>query len=156
MANEIERKFLVDMKRWRPSAAGMLYRQGYLSSAKERVVRVRIAGTQAYLTVKGPTVGITRSEFEYVIPLADATAMLDSLCDGPQIEKTRHREDFAGRVWEVDVFHGDNEGLVIAEIELASVTEDFERPPWAGREVSDDPRYYNNNLAANPYRNWRR
>ena len=118
-------------------------------------MRVRVAGTQAYLTIKGPTVGITRSEFEYPIPLTEAEAMLDTLCNGPLIEKTRHREEFAGRTWEVDVFHGDNDGLVVAEIELASETEEFVRPPWASREVSDDPRYFNNNLASNPYKNWR-
>jgi adenylate cyclase len=155
VASEIERKFLVDTRSWWPSTAGVLYRQGYLSSAKECVVRVRIAGEHGYLTIKGPTSGITRSEFEYPIPLADAAALLDGLCQRPLIEKTRHREAFAGRIWEVDVFHGDNEGLVVAEIELASAADDVAVPPWAGPEVSDDPRYFNSNLVANPYRNWR-
>jgi adenylate cyclase len=155
MANEIEHKYLVDTALWHPANAGTLYRQGYLSSVKERVVRVRIAGEQGFLTVKGVTVGVTRLEFEYPIPLADATIMLDQLCERPLIEKTRHRETFAGRTWEIDVFHGDNDGLVYAEVEVASAADRIMLPPWAGAEVSDDPRYFNNNLAANPYKNWR-
>jgi adenylate cyclase len=155
MATEIERKFLVDTTRWHPGSAGVLYRQGYLSASKQGVVRVRIAGKRGYLTIKSATEGISRSEFEYPIPLADAAAILDGLCVPPFIEKTRYREEFAGHIWEVDVFHGDNDGLVIAEIELASATEQVALPRWAATEVSDDPRYFNNNLAANPYRNWK-
>jgi CYTH domain-containing protein len=155
MANEIEHKYLVDTGLWRPANAGTLYRQGYLSSVKERVVRVRIAGEQGFLTVKGITVGVTRLEFEYPIPLADATVMLDQLCERPLIEKTRHRETFAGRTWEIDVFHGDNDGLVFAEVEVANAADRVTLPPWAGAEVSADPRYFNNNLANNPYKNWR-
>ncbi|MGE5201845.1 MAG: CYTH domain-containing protein [Acidobacteriota bacterium] len=155
MTEEIERKFLVDTAEWRPGAAGTLYRQGYLSSVKERVVRVRIAGERGFLTVKGITSGISRLEFEYPIPLADAKAMLDGLCERPLIEKTRHREVFAGRTWEIDVFHGDNDGLVVAEVEIASPEEKVELPRWAVAEVSSDPRYFNSNLAANPYKNWR-
>jgi adenylate cyclase len=156
MATEIEHKFLVRMDLWRPAGPGLFYRQGYLSSVSARVVRVRVVGDKALLTVKGPSVGITRSEFEYPIPLDDATAMLDALCERPIIEKTRHRESFAGRMWEIDVFHGDNEGLVLAEVEVASEADPVALPPWAGAEVSHDLRYFNSNLVANPYKNWRR
>jgi CYTH domain-containing protein len=117
MAKEIERKFLVNTALWR-AAAGTPYRQGYLSSVNERVVRVRIAGDRGFLTIKGLTTGVSRLEFEYPIPLADAAVMLDQICERPLIEKTRHLEVFAGRKWEIDVFHGDNDGLVVAEVEL--------------------------------------
>jgi adenylate cyclase len=156
MATEIEHKYLVRTDLWRPAGPGLHYRQGYLSSATARVVRVRVAGEKAFLTVKGSSVGITRSEFEYPIPLVDATAMLKGLCERPIIEKTRHRETFAGRVWEIDVFHGDNEGLVLAEVEVASEMDPVALPLWAGAEVSHDPRYFNSNLVANPYTTWRR
>jgi len=154
MAREIEHKYLVKTGLWRPAGAGMLYRQGYLSSLKERVVRVRIAGDHGFLTIKGVTTGVSRLEFEYPIPREDAAVLLDELCERPLIEKTRHRETFAGKTWEIDVFHGDNEGLVLAEIEVASPAERVALPPWAGDEVSDDPRYFNNNLVAHPYRTW--
>lgn len=156
MAHEIEHKYRVDTALWRPADAGILYRQGYLSSVKERVVRVRIAGEQAFLTVKGISAGLSRLEFEYPIPLADAAVMLDRLCEQPLIEKTRHRERVAGRCWEIDVFHGDNDGLVVAEVEVVDPSEPVILPPWAEAEVSGDPRYFNNNLVANPYKNWRR
>ncbi|HVM81466.1 MAG TPA: CYTH domain-containing protein [Stellaceae bacterium] len=155
MALEIERKYLVDTLLWRPHGAGVLYRQGYLSSVKERVVRVRIAGDRGSLTIKGTTTGLTRLEFEYAIPLEDASVLLDRLCERPLIEKTRYRESFAGRSWEIDVFHGDNDGLVVAEIELAKATDAIVLPPWAGAEVSNDPRYFNSNLIAHPYKHWR-
>jgi adenylate cyclase len=155
MAKEIERKFLVDTALRRATAGGTLYRQGYLSSAKERVVRVRIAGDRGFLTIKGLTTGVSRLEFEYPIPLSDATGMLDQLCGRPLIEKTRYREVFADRTWEIDVFHGDNDGLVVAEVEIAHPEDKVELPRWAGAEVSNDPRYFNNNLAAHPYRYWR-
>jgi len=137
------------------TAAGTLYRQGYLSSVKERVVRVRIAGDRGFLTIKGLTTGVSRLEFEYPIPLPDATVMLDQLCERPLIEKTRYREVYADRIWEIDVFHGDNDGLVVAEVEIANPEQKVELPRWAGAEVSNDPRYFNNNLAAHPYRYWR-
>lgn len=155
MPLEIEHKYLVNLELWKPQTAGVLYRQGYLSSVKERVVRVRIAGDKAFLTVKGLTVGIERSEFEYSIPLEDAAAMLDRLCERPLVEKTRYREAHGSRTWEIDVFHGENDGLVVAEIEVASADEAISLPPWAGAEVSSDPRYFNSNLATNPYKNWR-
>ena len=155
MPSEIERKYLVPKEAWKPSTSGVLYRQGYLSSTIERVVRIRIAGDRAYLTVKGPATGVTRLEFEYSIPIDDAATMLDRLCERPLIEKTRYREEFEGHHWEVDEFHGNNSGLVIAEIELANASEQFAMPPWAAAEVSDDPRYFNANLVLNPYKNWR-
>lgn len=155
MASEIERKYLVDVAVWKPRGDGVLIKQGYLSSSKERVVRVRIEGGSAALTIKGVTTGITRAEYEYEIPLADAEAMLANLCEQPLIEKHRHREEHGGKTWEVDVFHGDNDGLVVAEVELASETEKISIPPWAVEEVSDDPRYYNANLLTHPYSRWR-
>lgn len=155
MAHEIERKFLVDVAAWKPVDAGTLFRQGYLSSHKERVVRVRIEGTAAKLTIKGATQGVTRVELEYSIPLGDAELMLATLCEQPLIEKTRHKELHGGKLWEIDVFHGDNDGLVMAELELASEDETYETPAWVLREVSDDPRYYNSNLISAPYKSWR-
>lgn len=155
MAKEIERKFLVKLAEWTPQGAGKYYKQGYLNSQKERVVRVRIAGDKGQLTIKGVTTGVTRAEFEYAIPVEEAGLMLDNLCEQPLIEKHRHKEVHGGKTWEIDVFHGDNEGLVVAEIELKSEDEAFERPAWLGPEVSSDPRYFNSNLLKNPYRNWK-
>ena len=154
MAQEIERKFLVVGDAWRALAEGVVYRQGYLSTDADRTLRVRTVGAKGYLTVKGITVGATRTEFEYEIPLADADAMLDELCLRPIIEKTRHKIPFDGLVWEVDVFAGDNDGLVVAEVELASEDQEFRLPDWIGEEVTDDPRYYNANLVAHPYKAW--
>ena len=154
MAKEIERKFLIAGEGWRDEAAGTFFRQGYLSTVKERTVRVRSKGDQGFLTVKGISVGATRAEFEYEIPLEDANEMLDSLCERPIIEKTRYRVSYQGFVWEVDEFAGDNAGLIVAEIELASEDQKFPRPPWVGREVSDDPRYFNANLIAHPFKAW--
>jgi CYTH domain-containing protein len=115
---------------------------------------VRIEGDRAKLTIKGPSVGVTRSEFEYPIPVEDATPLLDHLCEQPLIDKHRHKEVHGGKTWEIDVFHGENDGLVIAEIELGSEDEKFAIPAWAVREVSSDPRYFNSNLLKNPYKNW--
>ena len=154
MSHEIERKYLVDRARWSPSGPGVHLVQGYLSSHAERVVRVRVAGDAGKLTIKGITTGITRVELEYDIPLADAKLMLDTLCERPLIDKHRYTEDVAGRTWEIDIFHGDNDGLVVAEVELQAETDTVELPPWVGREVSDDPRYYNANLLAAPYSTW--
>ncbi|MDQ3368997.1 MAG: CYTH domain-containing protein [Myxococcota bacterium] len=155
MAQEIERKFVVDMAQWQADGEGERYEQGYLSSHAERVVRVRIEGPRAKLTIKGATRGVTRAEFEYDIPIDDAQTMLRTLCEQPVIEKHRHRVPYEGKTWEVDVFGGENVGLVIAELELAAEDEPFAVPPWAVREVSDDPRYYNSNLVKAPYRTWR-
>jgi adenylate cyclase len=153
MGKEIERKFVVDTAAWNPQGAGTHFKQGYLNSQKERVVRVRIEGDRAKLTIKGPSVGVTRSEFEYTIPVEDAAILLDNLCEQPLIDKHRHKEVHGGKTWEIDVFHGDNEGLVVAEIELASEDEKFQAPAWAVREVSSDSRYFNSNLLKHPYKN---
>ncbi len=152
MAKEIERKFLVKEGSWR-NAKGTLYRQGYLNSVKERVVRVRAIDDKGYLTIKGLTVGASRLEFEYEIPRQDADRLLD-ICEKPIIEKTRFKvmaEDF---VWEIDEFFGENQGLIVAEIELESENQDFPRPDWIGDEVTGDPRYFNSNLIKNPYKTW--
>ena len=154
MGIEIERKFLVQGDGWKTSP-GLLYRQGYLNRDKARTVRVRMAGDAAFLTVKGVSVGATRAEFEYPIPVADATALL-ALCDGPLIEKTRYRVRVEGTLWEVDAFAGDNAGLVVAEVELAAEDQPFVRPNWLGDEVTHDPRYFNSNLAVQPYTRWQR
>ena len=155
MGTEIERKFLIRHRAWTPSGPGTHFKQGYLSSQKERVVRVRIEGTRAKLTIKGPTRGVSRSEFEYQIPVADADILLDQLCEQPLIDKHRHLEVFAGRTWEIDVFHGLNDGLIVAEVELPSEDAPLELPPWIGHEVSGDPRYFNSNLLKHPYSTWK-
>ncbi|MBE3025171.1 CYTH domain-containing protein [Janthinobacterium sp. BJB1] len=154
MGIEIERKFLLASDAWRGLGQPVLLRQGYLSSARERVVRVRIEGEQAMLTIKGANVGATRGEWEYPIPLADAVELLDGLCEQPLIEKVRHRIEHAGMVWEIDEFLGANAGLVVAEIELASEDQPFEKPEWIGAEVSGDARYYNANLIRHPFSQW--
>lgn len=153
MPAEIERKFLVTDESWRKGAVGTPYVQGYLSRDPERIVRIRRAGEKAFVTIKGLTTGVTRAEFEYAIPPADADAMF-ALCLGPLIEKTRFLVPWGGKRWEVDEFYGDNAGLIVAELELASEDEVFERPPWLGREVSDDPRYGNSRLVEHPFRTW--
>ena len=152
MGREIERKFLVDGTGWR-TGQGVEYRQGYLSTVKERTVRVRRAGEKAYLTIKGANVGSTRCEYEYEIPVADADEILD-LCPRPLVEKRRYRVDYAGLTWEIDEFTGAKEGLVLAEVELTSADVAVRQPPWVGKEVTDDPRYFNANLVEYPYRNW--
>ena len=153
VAVEIERKFLVQGDGWRQGASGVRYVQGYLNRDKARTVRVRIAGTQGFLTIKGESVGATRAEFEYPIPLDDAQALL-ALCEGPCIDKTRYCIPLDGMVWEVDVFAGDNAGLVVAEIELPSEDAPFTRPCWLGAEVTHDARYFNSNLSRYPYGRW--
>ncbi|PSN17398.1 adenylate cyclase [filamentous cyanobacterium CCP5] len=154
MGQEIERKFLVKTELWQPPEAGCPMRQGYLPVQDKRTVRVRIAGDRAYLTLKGPAQGLVRPEFEYPIPVADAEAILRDLCAGPLIEKTRYRVSFANLIWEVDEFLGDNLGLLLAEVELSAPDQLVELPPWAGLEVTDDPRYYNASLARYPFREW--
>ncbi|UCC50086.1 MAG: CYTH domain-containing protein [Anaerolineaceae bacterium] len=154
MAREIERKYLIrEDKNWR-DIPGAVYRQGYLSTVKERTVRVRTIGQKGYLTIKGITVGATRLEFEYEIPVAEANEMLDALCERPLIEKTRRKIEHDGLIWELDEFFGVNAGLVIAEVELESEDTIFEKPPWIAKEVTDDPRYFNANLVANPFSLW--
>jgi adenylate cyclase len=154
VAIEIERKFLVVGDEWRSLGVGTVYRQGYIVSGRGRTVRVRVAGDRAYLTIKGAPAGFSRSEFEYPIPLADATELLDTLCDRPLIEKTRHKIDWAGLIWEVDEFAGENQGLIMAEVELTDPQQSITQPDWIGEEVTGDPRYYNSNLTKYPFTRW--
>ncbi|MBT6364798.1 CYTH domain-containing protein [Schleiferiaceae bacterium] len=154
MAKEIERKFLVAHQAWRESVNTIhVYRQGYLSYDSERTVRVRATEVTGYLTIKGITEGLTRDEFEYEIPLADALALLQ-LCERPAIEKKRYIVPNGAHVWEVDVFEGVNEGLVVAEIELGSEDEAFDKPNWLGNEVSGDRKYSNSALSLHPFKDW--
>jgi CYTH domain-containing protein len=155
MGTEIERKFLLTGDEWRTMAAGVVYCQGYLCLEKDSTVRVRIAGDKAFLTIKGKSSGISRMEYEYPIPLEDARVMLAELCARPIIEKKRYRITFQGFVWEVDEFSGENEGLLVAEIELEEEGQEFEKPSWIGEEVSSDRRYANANLVRNPYSTWK-
>jgi CYTH domain-containing protein len=152
MTREIERKFLVKEGNWR-NEKGTEYRQGYLNSTKERIVRVRTIDDKGYLTVKGLTVGATRMEFEYEIPHRDAGALL-GICEKPLIEKTRFKVEAGGFVWEIDEFSGENLGLIVAEVELESEDQKFLKPDWVGEEVTGDPRYFNSNLIKNPYTKW--
>jgi len=154
MGVEIERKFLVRDRGFLAGVAGIPYRQGYLSTEVDRTVRIRRAGSHAFVTIKGRSRGATRAEFEYEVPLDDVDALL-ALCLPPIIEKVRHRVPHAGLLWEVDVFGGVNDGLVVAEVELPSEETVVDLPPWIGDEVTGDPRYYNANLIAHPYREWR-
>ncbi len=154
MGVEIERKFLLAGDGWRALGHPVLLRQGYLSSQRERVVRVRIEGGQAMLTIKGQSVGASRGEWEYPIPLHDAAELLDTLCEQPLIEKYRTRVKVGAHVWEVDEFLGANQGLMVAEIELQSEDEPFDKPEWVGQEVTDDERYFNSSLIRNPYTRW--
>jgi adenylate cyclase len=161
MATEIERKFLVKGDEWRRQsqpeaslATGIVYRQGYLSTKKDCSVRVRLVGDRGYLTIKGLTQGFSRAEYEYVIPAEDARDMLDNLCVRPLIDKTRYKIEYAGLTWEVDEFAGENQGLIIAEVELPEENHQIELPAWIDKEVSDDPRYYNVNLIQHPYIQW--
>lgn len=153
MAVEIERKFLVVGEGWRSQATGTYYCQGYLNRDPGRTVRVRIAGDRAYLTIKGKPEGLRRLEFEYAIPVADARALL-ALCDRPPIEKTRYRLPQGTIVWEIDEFAGDNQGLIVAEVELTDPQQPFDCPDWLGAEVSEDARYTNARLAEHPFSTW--
>jgi len=154
MGIEIERKFLVHGEGWRQQASAQTrFSQGYLSRDPARTVRVRIAGEQAFLTIKGATTGASRAEFEYGIPLADARQLL-AISDGPGVEKIRHLCPHEGMTWEVDEFLGANAGLVVAEIELQSEGQAFGRPAWLGEEVTGDARYVNANLAVHPFTRW--
>jgi adenylate cyclase len=156
MAKEIERKFLVRSNDYQIGATAVHYHQGYIPTLNGTTVRVRIAGERAMLTLKGKAVGFSRDEYEYEIPVADAKEMLARLCVPPTIEKVRYTLPWAnGRKWEVDEFMGDNAGLVVAEIEVASEEETFERPEWLGEEVTGDHRYYNSALCRQPYSTWK-
>lgn len=155
MALEIEHKFLLANDAWRSEIKhSVQYRQGYLSSSPLSSVRVRVSDTQAWLNIKSATLGTHRQEYEYEIPLTDANAILDTLCIKPLIEKTRHFIFRNPHVWEVDEFSGENAGLIVAEIELSQIGEAFTKPNWLGLEVTDDLRYYNNNLTKSPFKDW--
>lgn len=154
MGIEIEKKFLLLNDSWREKATGVSYLQGYLANEAGLTVRVRIAGPRAYLTVKGPSQGAGRLEYEYQIPVEDAESMLRSLCRKSLIEKTRYTLDHGGFTWEIDVFHGDNQGLTVAEIELETEDQEFAKPPWVGDEVTGDSRYYNARLVDHPFKHW--
>ncbi len=155
MGLEIERKFLVDHEKWRQvvKPAGTNFRQGYLLNDDKRTIRIRVTGEQGFITIKGATSGITRREYEYKIPVKEGIELLDAFAVS-EVEKTRYRIEFAGKIWEVDEFAGDNAGLIMAEIELDNETETFAIPPWVTLEVSDDARYYNSNLSINPFKKW--
>jgi adenylate cyclase len=154
VGTEIERKFLVNDPSILDSVAGTAYRQGYLSTDPDRTVRVRRAGDHGFVTIKGRGEGASRPEYEYEIPVADADELIDRLALRPIVEKVRHRLETGGLTWEIDVFGGENEGLILAEVELPSEDHAFEVPVWAGDDVTDDPRYYNANLVEHPYRTW--
>jgi len=155
MATEIERKFLILNQDWQEYTKSELHIvQGYLATNEFSSTRIRIQNDKANINIKSATLGITRTEFEYSIPVDDARLMLDDLCIKPVIEKTRFTVEHMGHTWEIDVFSGDNEGLIVAEIELSSPDEAFEKPSWIGEEVSNDARYYNACLVNNPYKNW--
>jgi adenylate cyclase len=155
MPQEIERKFLVKDSSYRQMGDSLHIHQGFLSTDKERVVRIRIHGKKAMITIKGSSEGLTRPEFEYMIPVEDSQFLLENLCIKPTIEKYRYNVNFEGFTWEIDEFLGENEGLVIAEIELKSDDQDFPKPAWIGEEVSGDARYYNASLVTNPYKRWK-
>lgn len=151
MGMEIERKFIVNSDAYKRGAKGTRFRQGYLSIHRARVVRVRFEGDRPVLTIKGEKVGAAAPEFNYEIPASDAQELLDHICIQPIIEKTRYDVEYGGHIWHVDEFHGANNGLVLAEIELGQEDERFQRPPWLGEEVTEDYRYSNARLTVEPF-----
>ncbi|HEX6426160.1 MAG TPA: CYTH domain-containing protein [Niastella sp.] len=155
MGIEIERKFLVNKDKWSLvlKEEKSLFRQGYIVSDPEKTVRVRLTDKEGYLTIKGPAVGLARPEYEYSIPKEDAQQLLDSFCKS-EVHKIRYFIDHNNKLWEVDEFLGQNEGLIVAEIELTSEDEPFSIPDWIDKEVTDEKKYSNSNLAINPYKNW--
>jgi adenylate cyclase len=156
MALEIERKYLVDLEKLGTLENGNRIKQGYLSTNKDAVVRVRVKNDKAYLTIKGSNIGATRLEFEYEIEVVEANEMLDKLCQKPIIDKTRYLIDYENHTFELDIFYGDNDGLVVAEVELLDENETIKLPSWIKEEVTSDERYYNSNLMKNPYKNWKK
>lgn len=154
MGKEIERKFLVKDSNFKKMCTGQLYKQGYLNSDPNRTVRLRLVGNKGYLTIKNKGNGLTREEFEYEIPYSDAQEILQGICERPFIEKTRYIFNYQGHVWEIDEFHGENEGLIIAEIELENENKNFPVPEWIGEEVTYDYKYTNSSLVTNPYKKW--
>ena len=155
MAVEIERKFLVLDHSFKEGVTGKAMMQGYVCSEDHKTVRARISDKSAWLTIKGPTAGFSRSEFEFEIPVDEANALLDSLAPERRVQKTRYCVEHQGHTWEVDVFAGPNAPLILAEIELNSESETFEKPVWLGQEVTEDSRYYNSYLAEHPYSSWK-
>lgn len=151
---EIERKFLVKNDGWRSGAAGAHIRQGYLFASDDLAVRIRQKNGTCYLTIKADQESLTRAEFEYEIPAEDANEMLARLCATDPIEKTRYLIEHEGQIWEVDEFHGSNEGLILAEIELETPGQSFALPGWIGPEVTEDARFYNANLYEEPFQSW--
>ena len=154
MGIEIERKFLIDTDKLPPLTNSYTIKQGYIQTADHTTVRVRIRNQDAFLTIKGKSVGASRLEFEYPIPLQDANDILDALCQSSVIEKTRYLLEHEEHTWEVDIFEGSNKGLVVAEVELESENEAFALPSWVTEEVTDNVRYFNSNLVDNPYTKW--
>jgi adenylate cyclase len=156
MALEIEHKFLLATEDWRREIQhSEILKQGYLSSQPTSSIRVRICEERAWLNIKSATIGTHRHEYEYEIPVDDAREILFHLCNKPLIEKTRHYVQHGNDLWEIDEFEGVNQGLIIAEIELSEIGQSFDKPTWLGKEVTEDLRYYNNNLALHPYAEWR-
>ena len=154
MAREIERKFLLKSDEWRAHVRqSSPMTQGYLVSGARLSVRVRIAGREAWLNIKAGGLVASRQEYEYPVPLGEARELL-ALAEGPLIDKTRHFVEHGGRTWEIDEFHGANEGLVVAELELESEGAAFARPPWLGIEVTELRRYYNVCLVTHPFSAW--
>lgn len=155
MPKEIERKFLVDLTKI-TLPDGEPIKQGYfpIADTVKTVVRIRVKGKKAYLTIKGGNKGAVRAEYEYAIPINEALEMLEAMCQKPFIDKTRHEILVGKHLWEVDIFHGENNGLVVAEIELSEENEAFELPSWVREEVTHDSKYYNSNLLLNPYKQW--
>lgn len=156
MAVEIERKFLVDIAQLPVLPVGTVIKQGYLPSSNKTVTRVRLKGEKAFLTIKGANnaAGTTRLEFEYAIPVPDAKQLLSELCDKPLVEKVRYEIAMGEHTIELDIFSGDNEGLIVAEVELASEDEVFVAPEWFADEVTGDARYYNSSLIKRPFKTW--
>lgn len=155
MATEIERKFLVKNDSWHDKVHKRKHMvQGYLANTERGSIRIRLAGDEAHLNIKSMTLGVTRTEYDYPIPASDAHGILKELCMQPLIEKTRYYVTENQHTWEIDVFAGENAGLIVAEIELKDKDEAFDRPGWLGDEVSDDPRYYNVSLVEKPFSCW--
>ncbi|MBN2283127.1 MAG: CYTH domain-containing protein [Deltaproteobacteria bacterium] len=156
MALEIERKFLVSGDAWRKGAIGVRCRQGYLQTDPRRIVRVRVMGSDAFITVKAGLSSLSRLEFEYPMPVGDAETIINDLCREAVVEKTRYHVSYGGRIWEIDEFEGENRGLIVAEVELDDERQHVALPDWVGEEVSGDPRYYNFNLAIAPFTKWKK
>jgi len=155
MGIEIERKFLVTNDEWKKKGKPFRVMQGYLQRNKECTIRVRVIDDKSFITIKGENTGATRLEFEYAIPVIDALELVDNLCFKPLIDKTRYILDYKGLTWEIDEFHRENSGLVIAEVELKSESQKIELPAWIGEEVTGDERYYNSYLTTHPYHDWK-